>query len=476
VVAPLTLGVDVGLTGVRACVVDAGGTILGTGRRPYVASWHSFGRAERDPGEWIVGIIDAGRQALATVPADEVRAVGVSALGPAPLLVDDDLRAISPALLFSLDRRAERERQEVADTLPVAERHRTYDHALPKLLWWQRNHPEVWRRAAWALDATGFVVAQLTGVPTMDAITAMEYRLPGWDCPVRIPDPLDPLAPAGGLSSAFARELGLPAGIPVAAGTYDSFVDIWAAGVRDQGDSCCLIGSTVIVCQVVDRPVQVDGLLCSAYPGEGILLGGWTLSGGLVLDWGRGRLASAHPADELNELAAALEPGDGGLLALPYLSGERTPIWDFGARGALIGISLETSSAQLYRALVDAVSLSVRDHAERLAVVTPPPARWLATGGGSSNRALVQAISDAVGSPLDVVAGAGEGAGPARLALGMLGIDPGLRLRRSVEPDLVRHSVYDELYVQYRALYGQLSELMTALSRRERQLREGELP
>jgi xylulokinase len=343
------------------------------------------------------------------------------------------------------------------------------------LLWWQRNHPEVWRQAAWALDATGFVVAQLTGVPTMDAITAMEYRLPGWDCPVPIPDPIDPLTPAGALSAAVAHELGVSAGVPVAAGTYDSFVDIWAAGVRGQGDACCSIGSTLIICQVVDRPVQADGLLCSPYPGDGILLGGWTLSGGLALDWGRSRLASAHPADELNELAAALEPGDGGLLALPYLAGERTPVWDLGARGAFIGMSLETSSAQIYRALVDAVSLSVRDHAERLAAVTPPPARWLATGGGTSNRALVQAISDAVGSPLDIVAGAGEGVGPARLALGMLGLDPGRRLRRIVEPDLARHRVYDELYVDYRALYGQLSELMTALVRREHQRREGGL-
>jgi xylulokinase len=309
----------------------------------------------------------------------------------------------------------------------------------------------------------------------MDAITVGEYQLPGWDCPLPLPKPLDPLASAGPLGGALAGVLGLPVGVPVAVGTYDSFVDISAAGVREQGDACCSIGSTLIICQVVDQPTEAEGLMCSPYPGEGILLGGWTLSGGLALDWGVSHLAPAHDVDELNELAAALEPGDGGLLALPYLSGERTPIWDLEARGAVIGISLDTSSTQLYRALVDAVALSVRDHAERLAAVTPPPARWLATGGGTANRALIQAISDAVGSPLDVVAGAGEGVGPALFGLRMLGIDPAIQVRRAVEPDLARHGTYGELYTHYQTLYLQLSEITTALARSESRRREGEL-
>src|SRR6202011_6394185 len=124
----------------------------------------------------------------------------VSALGPAPVLVDRELRALTAAPLFSLDRRAERERLEVADALPVTERNRTFDHALPKLLWWQRNDPLAWARAVRALDATGFLVATLTGVPTMDTITAEEYRLPGWDCPLPLPDPADPVETAGHLA------------------------------------------------------------------------------------------------------------------------------------------------------------------------------------------------------------------------------------------------------------------------------------
>jgi sugar (pentulose or hexulose) kinase len=193
------------------------------------------------------------------------------------------------------------------------------------------------------------------------------------------------------------------------------------------------------------------------------VLGGWTLSGGLALDWGLSHFAPSTGAPGLAECAGTLEPGDGGLLALPYLYGERTPVWDLGARGAVIGISSDTSSAQLYRALLDGVALSVRDHAERLANVVPPPESWLATGGGTWNDPLAQAISDALGCTLEIVSGAGEGAAPAVMALALLGIEPLPQIRCRVEPNLARHRTYSALYKHYRSLYSQVSELTRAV-------------
>ena len=438
------LGIDVGLSGVRAAVLDDGGRLLGSARRPLQARLGA-GRAEQDPSAWLATALDAGREAAQGHPVD---AVAVCALGPAPILVDEALEPLTPALLFSLDRRAEPE--------PLAV---THDHALPKLLWWRAHEPALWRRAAWGLDATGFLVAQLTGVPVQDTITRVDWEHAREPVPLRLPEPAEPFAVAGGLLEEPAHALGLRAGTPVTVGTYDTYADVLATGVRAPGDACVLLGSTLVVCSAVAEPVECHGLETSAYLGEGVLLGGWTASAGSSLEWFARELGA--PGD-----VSSLEPGAGGLLALPYLAGERTPIWDPDARGVVVGLTLETRRDELYRALVDGIALSARDHLERLRTVGAAPDCWRARGGGVHDEAWLGATCDALGAPLDVVAHAGEAVGPAMLAHRATGTDVSLAVARHVVPDPERATRFDELYVSYRELYPATVSLVHRLGSR----------
>ena len=268
--------------------------------------------------------------------------------------------------------------------------------------------------------------------------------------------PADPLAVAGGLTAATARELGLAAGTPVATGTYDTYVDVAGAGARSPGDGCVLLGSTLVACRVVEEAVEASGLELSPYPGDGLLLGGWTTAGGATLAWFTSQLGAVPDV-------AALEPGAGGLVALPYLAGERTPIRDPHARGLMLGLTLETTFAELYRSLVDGVALSARDHVERLRDAGLLPDRWLTAGGGARHEAWLQATADALGSPLDVVAGAGDAVGPAHLALRSIGVEPTRPVERRVEPDPERTGRFDELYAVYRNLHPPLAGSMRRL-------------
>ncbi len=429
------------MSAVRAAVVDAEGRVYAAARRE-LATTLDRGRAEHDPREWLAGALAVAREA-ARGAGGRIEAVGVGALGPAPLLVDADLEPLTPALLFALDRRAEEQRRALGVT---------HDHALPKLLWWQEHEPATWRRAATALDATGFLVARLTGRPTMDVITRLEYG----EAPIELPEPADPLAVAGGLTAAAARELGLPDGTPVATGTYDTYVDVAGAGARTPGDGCVLLGSTLVVCRVVEEAVEAPGLELSPYPGDGLLLGGWTTAGGSTLAWFTSRLGAVPDV-------GALEPGAGGLVALPYLAGERTPIRDPHARGLVLGLTLETTFAELYRSLVDGVALSARDHVQRLRDAGLLPDRWLTGGGGARHGAWLQATADALGSPLDVVAAAGDAVGPAHLALRSIGVEPTRPVERRVEPDPRRTGRFDELYAVYRNLHAPLAGSMRRL-------------
>lgn len=446
VIARRALGIDVGLTGVRAAVLDEHGNLDGSARRtlrPVLGP----GRAEIEPRAMLAAVLEAAREALGG--RETVDAVGVAALGPAPILVDAELDPLTPALLFSLDRRAERERAALGVT---------HDHAIPKLLHWQRTDQALSRRAMWALDATGFLVASLTGTAVMDTITAADYTLPGVSASIPSPSPDDPLAIAAGLTAGIAQMLGLREGTPVAVGTYDTYADIAATGVVRPGDGCLILGSTLIVGRAIGEPVECPGLELGDYVGEGLMLGGWTATAGAALEWFENRF-DARGVD-----VSEVVPGAGGLIALPYLAGERTPHWDPAARGVLLGLTLGTSRDEAYRAIVDAVALSARDHVERLRLVALDVPRWRVGGGGTRNGAWLAATCDALSTPLDVVAHAGHAIGPAVLALRAVGAEPQIDIDREVLPDAGRGERFDALFEIYRGLYPVLTEAMHRLS------------
>jgi xylulokinase len=451
------LGVDVGLSGVRATVVRDDGTLAASARREHRRARRSAGIAEHDPRDWLEGTAAAGREAVAAADDVRVTAVGVAALGPAPVLVDAALEPLTPAPLFALDRRAEPQRRRLTEGLAADRAAGTMDNALPKLVWWRENEPALSRRAAWALDATGFLVGSLTGVAAMDTVTAADYALPGVAAPFPLPAAIDPESVAGELRARPAEKLGLPSGLPVVVGTYDSFVDIAAAGVRRTGDAGILLGSTIIVCRATESAEPQHGLGVSAYPGEGMLLGGWTLCGGLVLDWFADGMSGGRSQRALAD--AAMRVDAGGLLALPYLAGERSPLWDPGAGAALVGLDLDSGPAQVYRALVESLALVVRDHTERIERVLGPCPAWRLTGGGTRNRLWAEVTADAVGAPLEVAADAAEAVGPALLALRALGYEPKRPTADTIAPDPERARRFASRLPVFRALAQMSREL-----------------
>lgn len=463
--SPLVLGIDLGLSGARAAVMDADGAVLSASGHYGVRASLAPGRAEQDPLEWLTAVAEAGRAAAAG-RGQQVDAIAISALGPAPVLVSADLAPLTPALLFSLDTRAEQCRRALADQLGLTADQLNHDHAIPKLLWWRDNEPELWQQAAWALDATGFLVSHLTNIPTMDSITACDYSLPGLACPVTLPAPLDPLSVAGPLTAWWADRLGLRPGIPVLAGTYDSYADSAATGTVRVGDGCIIFGSTLIIGAVREAaPADMNGLLAAPHLGDGVLVGGWTATGCSALEWAS-RVLGADQASggSLAESAGGIPAGADGLIFLPYLAGERSPVHDPYARGVLLGLTSTTTQAAIYRAVVDGLALSVRDHAQRLASIGASPRRWRASGGGTRNRLLMQAASDALGAPLEVITWASEPVGPCRMALRGIGRDPAVDVAEAFQPDARGIAYFDQLYDIYKTIYRSLSDQMHALT------------
>jgi sugar (pentulose or hexulose) kinase len=201
-----------------------------------------------------------------------------------------------------------------------------------------------------------------------------------------------------------------------------------------------LLGSTLIVYGVSATELEVAGLELHAYPGAGFLLGGSTSSGGNVVDWARRTFGPE----------VAPEPFAGGLRVLPYLAGERTPVRDPSATGAVLGITLTTTPAELHRAFVDGIALAALDHADRIATALHVD-RWRVSGGGVRNPAWLQATADALGAPLEVAPLAGEGAGPALFALAAMGADPPSRATGRIEANPSAARRYRDALAPYRA-------------------------
>lgn len=436
------LGIDVGLTGARAALVRADGEVIGRSAAPVAA-------AGTDPRAWPGAVATAVRAARDSAGWDDVSAIGVTAAGPQPVLVDARLAPLLPTRLTALDRRPAAERKLLAETEGVRAGELA-DHALPTLLWWREHEPAAFAAAAQVLDATGYLVAWLTGLPAMDRITQADYVLSAIESPVPIPAAAEPLAVAGQLRPEAASQIGVAAGVPVAVGTYDSWVDLESAG----GENRILLGSTMVLATATElAPGAAGELRTVVLPGGECMLAGWTSAAGSTIAWSRDRFAGD---------TSQLLPGAGGLVAIPYLDGERTPVWDPDARGALVGLTGETSSAQLGRAFVDAVALSARDIVERMRCLGHCPARWRVAGGGIRDPVWLQATSDVLAAPLDVV-DVTSGVGAALFGLRAADVDGVLSVVQTVEPRADAVDRYDRLYPLYRELYAPLRSTMAAL-------------
>lgn len=422
--------------------MTAAGVVLGSGRAACDDLRRTPHGSEHDPRAWLEESFGAGRAALAASGRSSVDAIGVGALGPAPVVLDDDLRPLVPSPLFPIE---------------------------PVPAWVRRLPSGVVDRAAWVVDVTGFLVGALVGRPVIDRITAADHIVDAITATIPVPDPIEPLDIAGELGVAAAQRLGLIPGVPVVAGTYDTFVDLAGVGVGATGEGAILLGSTAIVGVVRDEPDAPVGLRASPHVGPGWFVGGWTSAAGRALAWAAS-LAPSAERDRIVAEAGAMSPGSAGVLGLPSLDGERAPVWDPAARGALIGLTTDTTLAGIYRGMLDGVVLSTADLAARLGPVSGD-VPWIAAGGGVRDGAWLQATADALGGSLAVV-DLPDAGGPARLALEAIGRAAPPADRRVVRPNDRATARWRELAQVYRGLHHDLQDRMHRLGA----LAEGDAP
>jgi xylulokinase len=493
-----TLGIDIGTYESKGVLVDADGHVLASAARPHElivprAGWAEH-RAEQD---WWGDFVWLSQKLLADsgLGASEVKAVGASAIGPCMLPVDADGAPLMNAVLYGVDTRAAREIEELtahigADRILSHGGNALTSQAVgPKILWLKRNRPEIYAKTRMVLNSTSFLVHRLTGRFVTDHYSASSVA-PLYDIESRTWS--DTLAPditeldrlpeiawtteiAGTVTGRAAMETGLAARTPVIVGTIDAAAEAISVGVLDPGEMMLMYGSTIFAIRVGSERIQ-DPRLWHApwlFSDQYASMAGLATSGTLT-HWFADQLArDLRPEAAMAALAAEGEtspPGAKGLVFLPYFSGERTPIHDPNAKGAIIGLTLAHTRADIYRAALEGIAFATKHIFDTYAEAGAPPSTIIAVGGGLRNRIWTQATSDISGltqtaSAVSIGAAYGD-AFLARLALGDVSrsaIKHWNPAAFGIVPDPRNAPVYEKRYATFRKLYPRIRDLMEEL-------------
>lgn len=493
----LLLGIDIGTTGTKCTFYSLDGSVAASAYREYPMLRPHPGWAEQDPALWWEAVCGNLRRCFDSgkVEAGRVAAVGVSCTN-AVTLVDSRGEALCNALGLH-DQRSSSQLEWLrahvgAETVlrRTGNRLAKGSFALPRLKWLQENCPDAVERSYKFLTPGGYVIQHLTGEFVINRsranLTLMADILTGdWAYDIvdaagfprrLLPRSLPACAVAGEVSRAAAEATGLLPGTPVAAGNVDTVAATMAAGAVEPGDMAITIGSSGRLCYISDRPILDERLLNCESP----VPGRWTViqttdNAGVSLRWFRdvfgGVLAGSAQREglpiytALSRAAADTEPGAGGLIYLPYLSGEQSPIWDPDARGVFFGAGLGTGYGHFVRAVMEGVAFSLRDCLELVRGNVPAPELIPLGGGAANSPEWCQIFADVLNIPVSrFPLPETETLGDAITAAGCAGLDGlpfdfGKRLcaageRFEPRPELA--AMYDELFARYRSLYQKL--------------------
>ena len=505
--AETVIGVDIGTQSTKAVLVGRDGTILAQATRAYVPDTPRPNWAEQHPDVWVDAVEACLAEVACAATPSDVRGICISSLyGGSGIPVDADMVPLHPCLIW-MDRRAEDQVAWVKENVDLARLGAVTGNGVDsyygftKMMWLRDAQPDVWARTALLLPPNSYVIHRLTGAIAVDHSSAgniggvYDVKARTWSremldllgIPARLmPERLiDPTGIVAGLTEAAAAKLGLAAGTPVMAGGVDAAVATFAAGVVAPGHHVAMIGTSMCWGYIAPTADASHGLISMPYvvgTAEDLYVFGGAGTAGASVSWFReqfcqaevaaGRETGRDPHAILEDAAADLAPGSDGIVFLPYLMGERSPVWDGQASGAFVGLNLFHTRAHLYRAVLEGVTLALRHNMEAGAKGSAAlEERLIVVGGAAKSDLWMRIVADVTGFPVWTIQEDVEAAlGAARLAALGAGLirrddaDTWITLVERATPDAARKRRYDAIFAVYAALYPALKTQMHVLA------------
>jgi xylulokinase len=416
---------DLGTSGNKATLFTTDGALVKSVTAPYGTHYFNTNWSEQNPEDWWNAVCTSTRSLVVGVDTREVASICFSGQMMGCLCVDRAGRPLRPAILYS-DQRAVKECASILDRIPQREFYRITGHraspsySVEKLMWVRDNEPQVYARTFKMLHAKDYLNSRLTGVMATEYSDASGTNL--LDLSARrwseklvgitgidgemLPELKSSTDIVGALTAAAAREMGLQPGIPVVAGGGDGVCAGVGVGSITPGMTYNYLGSSAWIATTTTEPVFDEQMRtftwAHAVPGC-VHPCGTMQTAGSAFAWLKNEICTfemssaadsgANPYELMNAQIAASPPGANGLVFLPYLLGERSPRWNPDAKGALIGLTLAHTRADVLRSVMEGITLNLGIILD-IFRADEPVTRITVIGGGAKSDAWRRIMAD----------------------------------------------------------------------------------
>jgi xylulokinase len=430
------LGLDIGTTSTVGILIRPEGEVVALATRSVDLYSPKIGWAEQDPEQWWSNVREIVAEILGRgIDAHEIKAIGVTGMLPAVVLLDEAGTLLRPSIQQS-DARCGAEvedlKQEIDAEAFLARAGNGLNQQLviAKLRWIEKQEPDVFRKIGTVFGSYDYVNWRLTGERAVEKNWALEggfvdvasgtvaddlvalAHIP----PSALPRKSESHEILGPISAKAAAETGLIEGTPVVGGAADLIASALAAGITRKGDVLLKFGGSVDILIATDKPVSDARMYLDYHLVPGLYMpNGCMATGGSGLNWfvnifGNGERVEARAAgisvhQLLDGKAEAVPPGSEGLTILPYFLGEKTPIHDTYARAVFSGLTLSHTLGHLWRAMLEGYAYAVAHHIEVLHDIGYETTRYFASDGGSNSKVWMQIVADILQQPIQLLRG-----------------------------------------------------------------------
>lgn len=488
------VGIDVGTTGEKVVFLDTAGNVKASESVEYPIKSPKSGYAEQDPREWWQGLKGATKTILQEQPElkSKIQCIGISGQMHTQVYINEKGKLLRNAITW-MDQRSKKIVKEInkdIENKKAISKH-TYNfltttYSAPNILWVKRNQPEIYNNTEKVLMAKDFLKYQLTGKYLSDYSDAVgtllfDTKNKEWSSELFKLFNLDrDLMPETGRSRKIMGEItseaedktGLPAGTPVINGSADHAATSLGAGVTNPGEVTAIVGTAGVVSVLSNEPIKdpEERIFCWNY----CLEDKWVnlapmQTAGKALDWYKKTFDSSqeNPFEDYNKNIQEIPDGSEGLIFLPYLIGERAPIWDPDARGVFFGISNNHNKYHFVKSIMEGVSYAFRQNIDVVESLGIDINTLKFLGGGSNSQEWIKIMAKVLNKRIKPVQGSELGAiGTSILGGASTGVFDNITHATKTMTKAGNLTSYDELpevyrenYDKYKKIYQRLKDL-----------------